>query len=143
MKILNLWHKVQTIAKLLYSQIAILFYVVSDRRNPIWMRGLILLLLIYTLSPIDLIPDFIPLLGYLDDLVLVPLGLWLVFQMISEERIHEYWEKIKQNPLQPTLEYLRYRKMSLVMTILIWVFILTFFIRFIQSFIVPYWMNVF
>jgi uncharacterized membrane protein YkvA (DUF1232 family) len=37
---------------------------------------------VYTLSPIDLIPDFIPILGYLDDLVLVPLGIWLAIRLI-------------------------------------------------------------
>ena len=39
----------------------------------------------YALSPIDLIPDFIPVLGYLDDLILVPLGLYLVIRLIPDE----------------------------------------------------------
>ena len=39
----------------------------------------------YALSPIDLIPDFIPVLGYLDDLIIVPLGIWLVVSLIPEE----------------------------------------------------------
>jgi uncharacterized membrane protein YkvA (DUF1232 family) len=39
----------------------------------------------YALSPIDLIPDFIPVLGYLDDLILVPLGIWLVLRLIPPE----------------------------------------------------------
>jgi coenzyme PQQ precursor peptide PqqA len=39
----------------------------------------------YALSPIDLIPDFIPVLGYVDDLILVPLGIWLVLSLIPEE----------------------------------------------------------
>ena len=39
----------------------------------------------YAFSPIDLIPDFIPVLGYLDDLLLVPLGLWLVIRLIPTE----------------------------------------------------------
>jgi len=38
----------------------------------------------YALSPIDLIPDFIPVVGYLDDLIIVPLGIWLVLRLIPE-----------------------------------------------------------
>lgn len=41
----------------------------------------------YALSPIDLIPDFVPVLGYLDDLVIVPLGIWLVIRMIPAEAL--------------------------------------------------------
>lgn len=39
----------------------------------------------YALSPVDLIPDFVPVLGYLDDLLIVPLGIWLVIRMIPAE----------------------------------------------------------
>ena len=41
----------------------------------------------YALSPVDLIPDFIPILGYLDDLLIVPLGIWLVIRMIPAEQM--------------------------------------------------------
>ena len=44
----------------------------------------------YALSPIDLIPDFIPVLGYVDDLIIVPLGVWLVLSLIPEEVMAEY-----------------------------------------------------
>ena len=47
--------------------------------------GVALLVAAYALSPIDLIPDFIPVLGYLDDLLLVPLGLLLVIRMLPPE----------------------------------------------------------
>lgn len=39
----------------------------------------------YALSPVDLIPDFVPVLGYLDDLLIVPLGIWLVIRMIPAD----------------------------------------------------------
>jgi uncharacterized membrane protein YkvA (DUF1232 family) len=48
------------------------------------------LVVAYALSPIDLIPDFIPVLGLLDDLVIVPFGLWLVFRLIPDGLIEEY-----------------------------------------------------
>ena len=47
----------------------------------------------YALSPIDLIPDFVPVLGYLDDLVLVPLGIWLVMRLVPPAVIAECRER--------------------------------------------------
>jgi uncharacterized membrane protein YkvA (DUF1232 family) len=47
----------------------------------------------YAISPIDLIPDFIPVLGYLDDVILVPLLLFLAFRMIPREIYREHWER--------------------------------------------------
>jgi uncharacterized membrane protein YkvA (DUF1232 family) len=44
----------------------------------------------YALSPIDLIPDFIPVVGYLDDLIIVPLGIWLVVSLIPPQVMAEY-----------------------------------------------------
>ena len=47
----------------------------------------------YALSPIDLIPDFVPILGYLDDLIILPLGIWLVLSLIPKEIMVEYRAK--------------------------------------------------
>ena len=53
-----------------------------DPRTPWAARALGLLVTAYALSPIDLIPDFIPVLGLLDDLILVPAGLWLFVRLL-------------------------------------------------------------
>ncbi|MDA8125617.1 MAG: YkvA family protein [Deltaproteobacteria bacterium] len=53
-----------------------------DPRVPWYAKALALVVVGYALSPIDLIPDFIPVLGYLDDLVLIPLGMMLVVRLI-------------------------------------------------------------
>ena len=58
-------------------------------RVPWYAKLLAFLVVGYALSPIDLIPDFIPVLGYLDDLVLIPLGLMLVIRMIPAEVLAE------------------------------------------------------
>lgn len=61
------------------------YFAARDPRTPWLARWLALLVAAYALSPIDLVPDFIPVLGYLDDLVIVPLGLALVLRMIPDE----------------------------------------------------------
>jgi uncharacterized membrane protein YkvA (DUF1232 family) len=55
-----------------------------DLRTPWYARAFGLLITAYALSPIDLIPDFIPVLGLLDDAVLIPLGIWLFVKLLPE-----------------------------------------------------------
>ncbi len=64
-----------------------------DRRVPWYARILAGVTVAYAFSPIDLIPDFIPVFGYLDDLIIVPLGIWLVIKMIPPEVLAECREK--------------------------------------------------
>jgi uncharacterized membrane protein YkvA (DUF1232 family) len=61
-----------------------------DPRTPWAARLLAIAVAAYALSPIDLIPDFIPVLGYFDDLIIVPLGIWLVIALIPEDVVREY-----------------------------------------------------
>jgi uncharacterized membrane protein YkvA (DUF1232 family) len=61
-----------------------------DPRTPWYAKALALFVAGYALSPIDLIPDFVPVLGYLDDLILVPAGLWLVLQLIPREVLADH-----------------------------------------------------
>jgi uncharacterized membrane protein YkvA (DUF1232 family) len=57
---------------------------VRDPRVPWYAKLLGLIVTGYALSPIDLIPDFIPVLGLLDDLILIPAGIWLMLRLIPE-----------------------------------------------------------
>lgn len=68
-------------AKGLKQQTLVVYFAARDPRTPWFVRLLALAVAAYALSPIDLIPDFIPVLGYLDDLILVPLGLALVIHL--------------------------------------------------------------
>lgn len=67
-----------------------LYLLIRDSRTPLLPKIFAVLVVAYAISPIDLIPDFIPVLGYLDDLVLVPLGIWLVIKLIPDELWQEY-----------------------------------------------------
>jgi uncharacterized membrane protein YkvA (DUF1232 family) len=60
-----------------------------DPRVPWYAKALAIAVAAYALSPIDLIPDFIPVVGYLDDLIIVPLGIWLVVSLIPGEVMAE------------------------------------------------------
>lgn len=69
-------------AALIKGELLTVYYAARDREAPWPARLLALAVAAYALSPIDLIPDFIPILGWLDDLILVPLGFWLVLRLM-------------------------------------------------------------
>jgi uncharacterized membrane protein YkvA (DUF1232 family) len=69
------------------------YFAARDPRTPMLARVLALAVAAYALSPIDLIPDFIPVLGYLDDLLIVPLGLLLVLRLLPPQVLVESREK--------------------------------------------------
>ena len=69
----------------LKAQVYALYLAHRDPRTPWYARVFTAIVVSYALSPIDLIPDFIPILGLLDDLVLVPIGLTLALKMIPED----------------------------------------------------------
>ncbi len=69
-------------ARALKQDVVALWYAVRDPRTPVAARLVAGFVVAYALSPIDLIPDFIPVLGYLDDVILVPLGIALALWLI-------------------------------------------------------------
>jgi len=85
MKQSNWWAAWQKKARELKIQIVALYFACRDPRVPWYAKALAGLVAAYALSPIDLIPDFIPILGYLDDLILVPLGVYLALRLIPTE----------------------------------------------------------
>jgi uncharacterized membrane protein YkvA (DUF1232 family) len=66
-----------------------MYLAAKDPRTPWYAKALIFFVVAHTFSPIDLIPDFIPVLGYLDDLIITPGGLWLAVRMIPPEVLAE------------------------------------------------------
>lgn len=69
-------------ARLLKAELYALAFAMRDPRVPWFARVVVLCVVSYAFSPIDLIPDFIPILGYLDDLILLPLGIALALKLI-------------------------------------------------------------
>src|SRR5882757_76682 len=67
-----------------------LYFAARDPRVPWYAKALAVVVAGYALSPIDLVPDFIPIIGYLDELILLPLGIWLVVALIPHEVMVEY-----------------------------------------------------
>lgn len=77
------------------------YFAARDPRTPMLAKGLAIAVAAYALSPIDLIPDFIPILGYLDDLLIVPLGLLLVIRLLPPEVLAASREKANALPARP------------------------------------------
>ncbi len=75
----------QGFARVLKRQAAAMKYALDDPRTPKAAKVLGAGFLAYLLSPVDLIPDFIPVLGQLDDVIIVPAGFFLVWRMIPKE----------------------------------------------------------
>jgi uncharacterized membrane protein YkvA (DUF1232 family) len=73
----------------LKKEVRVLALAIRDRRTPWYARILAVLIVAYALSPIDLIPDPIPVLGYLDDIVIVPVGVAIVLRLIPVEVMHD------------------------------------------------------
>jgi len=69
-------------AKRIKQDFVAVYFAAHDPRTPWPVRFLAFLVAAYALSPIDLIPDFIPVIGYLDDLLIVPLGLMWVLRLL-------------------------------------------------------------
>lgn len=69
-------------ARQLKAETLALYLAVRDPRTPWYARLLVATIVAYAFSPIDLIPDFVPVLGYLDDLLLLPLGILLAIRLV-------------------------------------------------------------
>jgi uncharacterized membrane protein YkvA (DUF1232 family) len=76
-------------ARSLKTEIHALYLAAQDPRTPWYAKVLVSFVAAYALSPIDLIPDFIPVIGYLDDLIILPLGIFLAVRLVPAEVLAE------------------------------------------------------
>ena len=85
-----MWERLKVRAQALKRDITAVARAARDPRLPWPVKLVALAVAAYALSPVDLIPDFIPVLGYLDDLLIVPLGIWFVLRLIPPEILAEH-----------------------------------------------------
>jgi uncharacterized membrane protein YkvA (DUF1232 family) len=101
-------------ARAIKRDVLALYYAARDPRVPWYAKALALCVAGYALSPIDLIPDFIPVIGYLDDVILVPLGIIAVIKLIPPEIMAEHRAAAAAAAERPT------SRAAAIVIILIW-----------------------
>lgn len=102
-------------ARTIKRDVVALWLAARDERVPWYAKALAGAVAAYALSPIDLIPDFIPVLGYLDDLVIVPLGIMAAVRLIPPDVLAELRAKAAERGALPV------SRAGLAAIILIWV----------------------
>ncbi|AKR36163.1 TPA: DUF1232 domain-containing protein [Bacillus thuringiensis] len=93
---ISIIQKMKKWARNLKKQLLVLYLAYRDERVPWYAKLFTMLVVAYAFSPIDLIPDFIPILGYLDDLILVPLGVYLALKLIPKEVLEDCKRKVEE-----------------------------------------------
>lgn len=83
-------------ARLLKREAFVLYFAYKDQRVAWYAKLFAICVVAYAFSPIDFIPDFIPILGYLDDIILVPLGVWLALKLIPAEVVKDCRAKAEE-----------------------------------------------
>ncbi|MGE7947960.1 YkvA family protein [Lysinibacillus sp. NPDC093688] len=92
----NLLSKFKAFAKKLKQNLFVLYLSYKDPRTPWYAKLVAILVVAYVFSPIDLIPDFIPILGFFDDLIIVPLGIILALKLIPPHVIEDHKETAEE-----------------------------------------------
>ena len=85
--------KLKEKAKQLKTDVPAVFLALKDKKTPWYAKVFAAMTVVYALSPVDLIPDFIPVLGYLDDLVILPLLVALTVRFIPKDVFEAYRER--------------------------------------------------
>ncbi|WP_423800965.1 YkvA family protein [Neobacillus sp. SAB-20_R2A] len=124
-----MFNQLKTWAKGLKKNIFVLYLAYKDPRVPWYAKLLAICVVAYAFSPIDLIPDFIPILGYLDDIILVPLGIKLALKMIPKDVVHDC--ELKAQEMMTNGKPKNWIAGSIILAIwliiLIWIFQMVYF----------------
>jgi uncharacterized membrane protein YkvA (DUF1232 family) len=104
-------------ARQLETEVFALYLAYKDPRTPWYAKAFTALVVGYAFSPIDLIPDFIPVFGYLDDLVIVPLGAIIAMKMIPTQVM----EDSRRNATEMIAEGKPVNKAAAVVIVVMWI----------------------
>ena len=102
---MQIFAKLKELFKRLKREIVVIYFALMDSRTPMTARILAGITVGYMLSPIDLIPDFIPILGLIDDLILVPILIKLTLMLIPKALISEIRLKVDSGQRLPKKWY--------------------------------------
>jgi len=102
----------------LKESVVALYLAAKEPDTPRLAKWVIAITVAYALSPIDLIPDFIPVLGYLDDLLILPVGIWIAIRLIPDE----IWYACKAKAAEETFSLAKNRRAAFVV-VLLWVLV--------------------
>ncbi len=105
-------------ARLIKRDGVMLWFACRDPRTPGWLKALGFFVVAYALSPIDLVPDFIPVLGFVDDVLLLPVLIWLIVRWLPHHIVCDNRQKaeawMQAHPTQPV------SRAGIVLVFLIW-----------------------
>jgi len=122
---MNLINIMKEKAKKLKNEIPSIYYAYQDPNLKILPKAIIIITIGYALSPIDLIPDFIPVLGYLDDLVIIPALITLSIKLIPDDIMVKARQKALTEPIQLKKNWFFALLFILIWSILITVIVLS------------------
>lgn len=119
-------------AKSLKAETYTLYLACRDPRTPWYAKVLMVTVVAYALSPIDLIPDFIPVLGYLDDMIIVPGGIFLALKMVPQCVLDDCRHRANSEPLDTKTKWV-----AATVIILVWLLVIYLIFRFVQRLFFP------
>ena len=111
-------------AKQLKTNIPIIWLALKHKQTPLIAKAIAVFIMVYALSPIDLIPDFIPILGYLDDIIILPLLIMACMHFIPTNVIQECEQKVQANT-----QFLEKKWVFAIPFLLIWTIIIVVLIK--------------
>ena len=126
---MKIFQRIRRWAKELKRDVLVLWFALKDTRTPLLAKAVAFVTVAYALSPIDLIPDFIPVLGYLDDIILIPILIWITLKLVPDDVINQSRKQAQQwvtfNQSKPKSRF------GLFIVLAIWLLVSWLFIKYV------------